>query len=61
MGLYFYAQTYKYKEIKISLGCERGFFNSELTIQNKNVVLDLPEGKKYSNLIKRTFVLFLIC
>lgn len=25
MGFYFYAQTYKYNEIKITLGCERGF------------------------------------
>ncbi|MDD7462105.1 MAG: hypothetical protein PUK67_06520 [Prevotellaceae bacterium] len=46
MGLYFYAQTYKYNEIKVSLGCERGFLNSELIIQNKNVILDLPEEKK---------------
>lgn len=55
MGLYFYAQTYKYKEIKISLGCERGFLNSELTIQNKNVVLDLPEGKKILQPNKENF------
>lgn len=46
MGFYFYAQTYKYNEIKITLGCERGFLNYELIIHNKNVVLDLPEDKK---------------
>lgn len=45
MGLYFYAQTYEYNEIKISLGCERGFLNSELIIQNKNIRLDLLEEK----------------
>lgn len=46
MGLYCYGQTYEYNKIKISLGCERGFFNCDLTIQNKNVILDLPEEKK---------------
>ena len=46
MGLYCYGQTYEYNKIKISLGCERGFLNCDLTIQNKNVILDLPEEKK---------------
>ena len=59
MGLYFYAQTYRYNEIKVSLGCERGFLNCELIIQGKNIILDLPEGKKYSNLTRKTFILFL--
>jgi hypothetical protein len=46
MGLYCYGQTYEYNKIKISLGCERGFLNCDLTIQNKNIILDLPEEKK---------------
>ena len=56
MGLYFYAQTYKYDEIKISLGCERGFLNCELIIQNKNVILDLPEEKKILQPNKENFL-----
>ena len=60
MGLYCYGQTYEYNKIKISLGCERGFFNCDLTIQNKNVILDLPEEKKYSNPTKIIFDLFSI-
>ena len=46
MGLYYYGQTYEYNKIKISPGCERGLLNFDLAIQNKNVILDLPEEKK---------------
>lgn len=55
MGLYFYAQTYRYNEIKVSLGCERGFLNCELIIQGKNVTLDLPEEKKILQPNKENF------
>ena len=55
MGLYFYAQTYRYNEIKVSLGCERVFLNCELIIQGKNIILDLPEGKKILQPNKENF------
>uniref|UniRef100_UPI000567AD8E hypothetical protein n=1 Tax=Prevotella sp. HJM029 TaxID=1433844 RepID=UPI000567AD8E len=48
-------QTYEYNKIKISPGCERGLLNFDLGIQNKNVILDLPEEKKISNPIKYNF------